>query len=82
MNQSDILLANIGNSEEYSIKDLAEIIVEKVGSDSKIVYEDLPEDDPKMRKPDIMLASAFWKPKIGLDEGLDKTIDYFRDICL
>lgn len=72
---------NIGNPVEYSIKELAEIIISKSGSTSKIVYSQLPSDDPKRRKPDISLAKKYldWEPVVELDAGLDHVIDYFRN---
>ena len=71
---------NLGNPGEYRVLDLARIIVEMTGSTSAIVHKDLPEDDPKVRQPDISLASATfgWKPAVELREGLGETIDYFR----
>lgn len=72
---------NIGNPNEFTIKELAEKIIQKIPeTKSKIVYKDLPGDDPKQRCPDISLAKAKldWVPAIQLDEGLDKTISYFR----
>jgi len=71
---------NLGNPDEYKIIDFAQIILEKTGSNSKIIFKPLPRDDPKMRKPDISLAreSLHWKPVISLDEGLAKTIQYFQ----
>ena len=71
---------NIGNPEEFTIKDLAEKVVAKVGGSSKVIYKKLPSDDPTQRKPDISLAKTKlgWEPKIKLDEGLDKTIAYFK----
>jgi len=73
---------NIGNPGEFTIKELAEKVIEKVGSKSKIIYKDLPSDDPKMRRPDISLAkdTLKWEPTIALDQGLEKTIEYFRKI--
>jgi len=71
---------NIGNPNEFSIKELAEKVIELIpGTKSKIIYESLPEDDPKQRQPDITLAKEKldWEPKIQLDEGLKKTIEYF-----
>ena len=70
---------NIGNPFEITIYELAETIVKLTGSNSKIVYCDLPEDDPCRRKPDISLAKVklSWEPKVSLLEGLQKTIDYF-----
>ena len=73
---------NLGNPSEFSIKELAEKIIKMTGSKSKIIYKDLPEDDPKRRKPDISLAKdkLVWEPKITLEEGLTKTIDYFKSV--
>ena len=71
---------NIGNPGEFTIVELAEKVIEFTGSKSKIIFEPLPQDDPKMRRPDITLAKERldWEPKVKLDEGLKKTIDYFR----
>ncbi len=71
---------NIGNPTEVTIKSLAEKIIQLTGSKSKIVYKPLPEDDPIQRQPDIALAKKElnWEPKVGWEEGLMKTIDYFR----
>jgi dTDP-glucose 4,6-dehydratase len=67
---------NIGNPDEYTLLQLAEAVVEVTGSDSEIVYEALPTDDPKVRKPDITLAREIleWEPRIDLREGLRRTI--------
>lgn len=72
---------NLGNPGEFTIKALAETIIRMTSSDSKIVYMPLPEDDPKQRKPDITLANKElgWQPAIGLEIGLGKTIEYFRE---
>lgn len=73
---------NIGNPNEFTIRQLAEKVVKLVGSDSKIIYKPLPSDDPKRRKPDISLAKSMldnWEPKIQLDEGLKHIIEYFKD---
>ncbi|HEC1763093.1 TPA: SDR family oxidoreductase [Campylobacter lari] len=71
---------NTGNPGEFTIKELAQKVIEKINSKSQIIYKDLPLDDPTQRRPDITLAkSKFdWEPKINLDEGLDKTIEYFK----
>jgi dTDP-glucose 4,6-dehydratase len=71
---------NIGNPAEMTIKQIAETIIEMTGSTSKIIYQPLPEDDPKVRKPDITKARTLlgWEPKVELREGLTKTIEYFR----
>ena len=71
---------NIGNPAEMTIKQIAETIIEMTGSTSRIIYQPLPEDDPKVRKPDITRARTLlqWEPKVDLREGLTKTIEYFR----
>jgi len=70
---------NLGNPVELSMKDLANKVISITNSSSSIVYEELPEDDPKRRRPDINLAKSIldWKPVIDLDSGLQKTINYF-----
>ena len=71
---------NIGNPAEMTIKQIAETIIEMTGSTSTIIYQPLPEDDPRVRKPDITRARTLlgWEPKVELREGLTKTIEYFR----
>jgi dTDP-glucose 4,6-dehydratase len=71
---------NIGNPVEMTIKQIAETIISMTGSTSKIVYRPLPTDDPKQRRPDITRARTLlgWEPKVQLEEGLIKTIEYFR----
>jgi dTDP-glucose 4,6-dehydratase len=71
---------NIGNPREMTISEIAETIIKMTGAKSKIVYKPLPTDDPKQRRPDITRARTLlhWEPKVDLDEGLVKTIDYFR----
>lgn len=73
---------NLGNPHEFSIKELAQQVIEKSASDSKITFEALPADDPRQRQPDISLAKKElnWEPKIELDEGLEKTINYFKSL--
>lgn len=73
---------NMGNPHENTIKELAEAIVNIIGSKSKISYRDLPSDDPKQRKPDISRAKTAldWEPKVSLQEGLKKTIRYFDEL--
>jgi dTDP-glucose 4,6-dehydratase len=75
---------NIGNPAEMTIKQIAETIIEMTGSKSRIVHKPLPEDDPKVRRPDITRARTLlgWEPKVELREGLTKTIDYFRSKVL
>ena len=72
---------NIGNPHEVSIKEIAEIIVRLVNSKSTLVLRPLPVDDPKQRQPDITRARTLlgWEPKVGLEEGLTKTVGYFRE---
>jgi UDP-glucuronate decarboxylase len=71
---------NIGNPEEFSIKDLADIISDLVGVSKIYEYLALPDDDPPKRKPDISLVKSLlgWKPEIPLKEGLERTIRWFR----
>ena len=73
---------NLGNPTEFTIRQLAEAVLEKVDSSSQIVEKPLPADDPTQRKPDITLAQKLmhWEPKVALAEGLDRTIPYFREI--
>lgn len=73
---------NIGNPVEFTMKQLAEKILGKIGSSSKIVYQPLPLDDPKQRRPDITRAKdkLNWQPVVALDEGLDKTIPWFKNL--
>ncbi len=73
---------NIGNPNEFTIKELAEQIIDLTASKSKLVYKPLPEDDPMQRQPDISLAKKElnWKPKIEIKEGLVKTIEYFEEL--
>ena len=75
---------NIGNPEEYSIKEIAHIIISLTNSKSPIIYKELPSDDPKRRKPDITLAKELlgWSPKIGIKDGLERTIAYFKNLNL
>ena len=71
---------NIGNPHEVTIEEIARIIIRLLGSSSRIVYRPLPVDDPKQRRPDITRARTLlgWEPTVGLEEGLLKTVDYFR----
>ena len=72
---------NLGNPGEFTMLELAEKVIKKIGGKSKIVFRPLPSDDPKMRRPDITVAKRElgWEPKVPLDEGLDHIIAYFRD---
>lgn len=84
MNTGDSFVGpiNIGNPREFTIAELAEKVLEVTGSSSKIVYKPLPYDDPRKRKPDISLAKEKlnWEPTIRLEEGLVKTVEYFKGI--
>jgi UDP-glucuronate decarboxylase len=73
---------NLGNPGEFTIRELAELVLHKVGGQSKLVTLPLPQDDPKQRQPDISLAKRAldWHPTVSLSDGLDQTIDYFRRI--
>jgi len=72
---------NLGNPQEYSIQDFAQVILQLTGSKSRIIYQSLPTDDPRVRKPDISRAQAVlgWNPKVELKEGIGKTIPYFQE---
>lgn len=73
---------NIGNPYEMKVRELAELVLELTGSTSKIIYKPLPEDDPKVRQPDITIAKTElgWEPEIRLRDGLIKTIEYFKTV--
>ena len=73
---------NLGNPREISMKALARMVLKATGSRSRIVTKPLPKDDPRRRKPDISLAKKYlaWSPQVPLEDGLEKTIDYFRGI--
>ena len=73
---------NIGNPEEFTMMELANMVIKLTNSRSEIVFKELPSDDPKKRKPDISMAKEilYWEPRINLEEGLIKTVDYFKKI--
>ena len=73
---------NLGNPHEFSMLELAKLVIEQTNSKSKIIFLDLPQDDPKQRKPDISLAKLVlnWEPSIELSAGVQKTINYFQSI--
>jgi UDP-glucuronate decarboxylase len=75
---------NIGNPNEFTIQELAEMIITMTGSHSRIIYKELPADDPQQRRPDIGIFKAFtgWQPKVELSQGLRHTIDYFKPFVL
>ena len=72
---------NLGNPGEFTILELAEKLISLTGSSSRIVHEELPSDDPRQRQPEISLARDLldWQPAVPLDDGLRKTISYFRE---
>lgn len=74
------LNVNLGNPKEFSILELAEMVIKLAGSKSEIVFQPLPPDDPKQRQPDIALAKGKlnWEPIMPLEEGLKRTIEYFK----
>jgi UDP-glucuronate decarboxylase len=84
MNSADDVTGpiNIGNPSEFSMKQLAELVLQKVGGSSEISYAPLPADDPRQRQPDITRARSTlgWEPTVLLDQGLDRTIAYFREL--
>jgi UDP-glucuronate decarboxylase len=86
MNAPDTFIGpvNIGNPGEFTIRELAEMVIAQTGAKAKIVQKPLPQDDPTRRRPDISLAKdkLNWQPKVPLQEGLQKTIDWFRSIDL
>jgi UDP-glucuronate decarboxylase len=73
---------NIGNPGEFSMLELAEMVIRLTGSKSKIVFRPLPYDDPRQRRPNIELAKSKldWEPKVPLEEGLKRVIAYFKSI--
>jgi len=75
---------NIGNTNEFTVKELAEVVISVVGSKSKLVYLPLPGDDPKQRRPDITRAKKYldWEPQVQLREGIGKTVEYFKSLDL
>lgn len=80
MNSRFVGPKNLGNPEEYTVLELAKTILKLTGSESKIIFEKLPVDDPTKRQPDISKARELlsWEPIVGLEEGLNLTIDWFR----
>ena len=82
LERADALPVNLGNPEEVTVLELAQTIVRLAGSDSKIIFRDLPVDDPKQRRPDITRARSLlnWEPKVGLEDGLSRTLEYFRSV--
>ena len=71
---------NLGNPSEYTIKQLADLIIELTGSGSEVIYQALPTDDPKRRRPDITLARKLtgWEPVVAVEDGLARTVEWFK----
>lgn len=83
MNQDNFIgPVNLGNPEEYKVLELANKVIKMVGSPSKVAFKPLPENDPTRRRPDISLAKEKlnWQPTVPVDEGLEKTIEYFQQV--
>jgi nucleoside-diphosphate-sugar epimerase len=72
---------NVGNPDEFTVRELAALVLELTGSKSKLVFRPLPTDDPKVRRPDITRAreQLGWSPRVPLREGLARTIEWFKD---
>jgi UDP-glucuronate decarboxylase len=73
---------NLGNPGEFTIRELAEMVLQLTGSRSQLVFHPLPQDDPVQRRPDISLATKTlgWEPKVALEDGLRRTVAYFRTL--
>jgi dTDP-glucose 4,6-dehydratase len=82
LEKADELPVNLGNPKEVTVLELAQMIVRLAGSHSKIEFRDLPIDDPRQRRPDISRARAIlgWEPEVALEDGLRKTLEYFRSV--
>jgi dTDP-glucose 4,6-dehydratase len=82
LDSDEHLPVNIGNPDEFTVKELADIVLDVVGGDSAVVYEPLPVDDPTQRRPDITRARELlgWEPKIALREGIERTTTWFRSL--
>jgi dTDP-glucose 4,6-dehydratase len=80
LNSEEVLPVNIGNPSEMTILEFARKVIELTGTESEIVFKDLPEDDPKVRQPDITRARTLlgWEPKVDLDTGLGRTLEFFQ----
>ena len=81
MNSEEIFPVNIGNPREMTILEFAQHVQEALGVDREIIFQPLPEDDPKVRRPDITKAKSLlgWEPQVSLEEGLQKTVPYFKE---
>ena len=82
MSHDYIGLVNLGNPGEFTMNELADLVITLIKSSSRIVHVDFPKDDPTRRKPDISLVKNMgWEPRVSLEEGLTKTIAYFKEVC-
>ena len=83
LESGDEMPINLGNPHEVTMLELAETIIGLSGSSSKIEHRELPIDDPRQRQPDITRARTMlgWEPRVGLEEGLMKTLEYFRSVA-
>ena len=81
LRSDEVMPVNIGNPAEVSILDFAKEVIELTGSSSKIVFKDLPQDDPKVRRPDITRAREIldWEPQVERRVGLERTLAYFKE---
>jgi nucleoside-diphosphate-sugar epimerase len=82
LERADELPVNVGNPEEVTMLQLAQLIIRLAGSDSRIEFRELPIDDPKQRRPDITRARNVlgWEPEVPLEDGLSRTLEYFRSV--
>ena len=82
MNSETTGPVNVGNPQELTIREIAEHVIRFTNSSSRIIFKERPADDPHRRKPDISLAEEVlqWRPHVSLEEGLEKTVAYFRNI--
>jgi dTDP-glucose 4,6-dehydratase len=82
LDRGDEMPVNLGNPQEVTVLELAQTIIRLAGSKSRVVHHDLPVDDPKQRRPDITHAGTLlgWKPEVPIEEGLQRTLDYFRTV--
>jgi dTDP-glucose 4,6-dehydratase len=73
---------NVGNPREFTVRELADLVLRLTGSRSQVVFRPLPTDDPKQRRPDVTLAKRLlgWEPRVPLEDGLRRTIDYFQKL--
>jgi UDP-glucuronate decarboxylase len=73
---------NLGNPKEFTVLELAKLVIEITGSNSEIIYKSLPQDDPMQRRPDILKAKELlrWEPKIQLEEGIARTANFFKSV--